>query len=153
PDVRENVVRLAEARLPRSPELLDRVLALANDPAVRVRFQVAFTLGEVHDSRTATALTAIAKRAAADPWVRAAVLSSAAESCDRMLVEILKDERFSGDEAGAELTRQLAAVVGARNRPAEVGRVLAAVAQTPSSVVGRSLRQRIVAGLGEGLKR
>jgi putative membrane-bound dehydrogenase-like protein len=141
--VREHGVRLAEARLAQSPRLFDRVLALAQDPDERVRFQVAFTLGEVKDPRAAVALTALARRDAADPWVRAAVLSSAAESCDRLLVGLL-DEQPS---PGPELTRQLAAVVGARDRPPEVNRVLAAVAEKSAG------RASVVAGLGDGLKR
>ncbi|HEX8202254.1 MAG TPA: hypothetical protein VF590_17385 [Isosphaeraceae bacterium] len=49
--VREHAVLLAEPRLDRAPRLCDRVLGRAGDPAARVRFQVAFTLGEVADPR------------------------------------------------------------------------------------------------------
>jgi len=44
PGLREHAVRLAESRLNQSPALLDKVLSLASDPDVRVRFQVALTL-------------------------------------------------------------------------------------------------------------
>src|SRR5262249_18452501 len=45
--VEEHAVRLAEPRLARSAALRDRVLNTALGPSIRVRFQVAFTLGEV----------------------------------------------------------------------------------------------------------
>lgn len=147
--VREHGVRLAEERLAKAPELLSRVLALANDPEMRVRFQVAFSLGEVHDARVAGALTAIAKRDADNSWMRAAVLSSAAESCGPLLIEVMKDEPFAAGAPGLELIQQLAAVVGARNRPAEVNDVLAAA----SSGAQRSVQYRVSSGLGDGLKR
>ena len=54
--MREHAVRLAESRLAKSAELTDKVLALADDPASRVRMQVAFTLGEVKDGRAIDAL-------------------------------------------------------------------------------------------------
>ena len=47
PRVREAVIRLAEGRLEREPVLLDKTLALADDPDPMVRFQLAFSLGEV----------------------------------------------------------------------------------------------------------
>lgn len=151
--VREQAVRLSEPQLARSRQILDCIVVLANDQDKRVRFQVAFTLGEVHDPRATIALTRIAKRDADDPWMRAAVLSSAAESCDRMLVELLKDDGFISRASGSELTKQLAAVVGARNRPEEVTRVLTAVAGKQASSEVLSLQFGVVAGLGDGLKR
>ena len=77
PGVREHAVRLAEPRLDRAGPLRDRVLALADAPEARVRFQVAFTLGEVDDPAAIDALARIARRDAGDPWIRTAVLSSA----------------------------------------------------------------------------
>ena len=44
--VREQALRLADARLSSSPGLRSAVARLADDPAPRVRFQLAFTLGE-----------------------------------------------------------------------------------------------------------
>src|SRR5262249_42758301 len=70
-------VVIAEQFLTNSPALAEKVLALANDAAVTVRFQVAFTLGQLEDPRATERLAAIARRDAADRWLRAAVLSSA----------------------------------------------------------------------------
>src|SRR5262249_51795487 len=78
--VRENAVKLAEQRaagiLPAvrtNSLLLDALLKLASDPDACVRFQLAFTLGEITGPRAADALALIAKRDSADPWIRTAV--------------------------------------------------------------------------------
>ena len=68
PRVREAAIRLAEARLEREPALLDKTLALAGDPDPMVRFQLAFSLGEVkNDPRAMAALASIAGKDAANP--------------------------------------------------------------------------------------
>jgi len=148
PGVREHAVRLAEPRLKWSAALLDKVLAVANDTDARVRFQVAFTLGESTDARAATVLAELARRHAGDVWMRTAVLSSVSDSADRVLVSLLQDSTFSKGP-GAAIVGQLATVVGARNRPTEVGRVLDAIAANASADV----RQRLVLDLGSGLRR
>src|SRR5207244_6073584 len=99
--VRENAVKLAEERaagvspaVPASVPLLDALLKLASDSDARVRFQLAFTLGEITDPRAADALATIARRDAADPWIRTALLSSVANTSDQLLTRLLADASF-----------------------------------------------------------
>jgi putative heme-binding domain-containing protein len=127
---------------------LDNVLTLADDPDARVRFQVAFTLGETRDPRAVAALSGLARHAG-DVWMRTAVLSSIAESADGTLVTLLRDKTFAAGGAGAGMVEQLATVVGVRNRPAEVARVLDAIAANADA----GLRPRLVLDLGGGLRR
>ncbi len=70
PAVRRHAIRLSEPNL-------TACTALANDPDFTVRYQLALSLGEWDDPRAAVALGTVAKTAPADPWMRAAVLSSA----------------------------------------------------------------------------
>src|ERR1051326_8091052 len=46
PAVREQAVRLCEPRLQQSKELAEGLTALVRDPSVRVRYQLAFSLGQ-----------------------------------------------------------------------------------------------------------
>src|SRR5262249_27373920 len=69
PEVREHAIRLAEPRLASAPALRAQVVRLAEDPAVRVRFQAALTLGAIDPSESAPALATIARRDAGDPWM------------------------------------------------------------------------------------
>ena len=76
PGVRENALRLAETRV--TPEVEAAALALADDPDSKVRFQLAFTLGEFPASeKTAAGLAKILEADASNPLMVAAVLSSA----------------------------------------------------------------------------
>ncbi|MEW6305163.1 MAG: PVC-type heme-binding CxxCH protein [Verrucomicrobiota bacterium] len=151
PGVREHAVRLAEPRLKQSPKLLDAVLRLAGDADQRVRFQVAFTLGEVSDPRATQALSVVARRDAADHWMRTAVLSSATESADELLQDALADRAFVSSAPAQELARQLAMVVGARAKPAEIQPVLNALAADDQ--FPRALQSSIVMGVADGLRR
>ena len=149
--VREHAVQLAEPRLNDSAELLEKVLGLAGDKNPRVRLQVAFTVGEVKDRRAISALAEIAKQDAGDRWIRAAVLSSSAESADRLLMELVKNRAFVEKEEGAGLVSQLAHVVGARNRPGEAKLVLNAAASQATQTPNPWVQEMVVTGLAEGL--
>jgi putative membrane-bound dehydrogenase-like protein len=143
--VRENALRLAEGR----PALLPSVLALANDPDPRVRFQLAFTLGELSDPRALDALAAIAKRDAAEPWIRTAVLSSTGDTSHHLLARLLADKEFAANPLARTLSRELAQVVGARNRPDEMRAALKPINRPDDE---KNLFMEVVLGLGEGLK-
>src|SRR6185295_17170255 len=58
------------------PGVLSGLERLAGDSDPRVRFQAAFSLGAEKLERRAKPLEAIALHDAADPWTRAAVLTS-----------------------------------------------------------------------------
>jgi len=150
PGVREHAVRLSEPRMSQAPALLDRVLALAADPEPRVRFQVAFTLGETADPRAVAALAKIATRDANDSWTRTAVLSSTTLRADRVLVALLKNSEFLTQPAAQTWLDQLAMIVGARNDRAEIDRLLDAAAAAER---GSPAQRSVVLGLGAGLQR
>src|SRR5262249_29641169 len=54
---------------------------------------------------------------------------------------------------GLPFARQLAVVVGARNKPEEVDRVVTALAALPASTTSRVIQTNALLGLGDGLKR
>lgn len=147
--VREHAVRLAEPRLKSSPKLLGRVLQLADDESERVRFQVAFTLGEVNDSRASDALLHIARQDAGDIWIRTAVLSSVGASSHVFLARLLKDKELSSSQGGLALLRQLATVVGARRGAGAMKALLAALDRTEALPLAAEIT--VAVGLGEGL--
>lgn len=150
PVVREHAVRLAEPRLGKTLALLDRVLELSRDDSPRVRFQVAFTLGETPDARAVDALAAIAQQDIGDRWTQAAVLSSCAERADRLLVALCSCNQFVARTEALSWLEPLSLIVGARNRREEIERVLSA---TATQAPGSSAQWSIVLGLGDGLQR
>jgi putative membrane-bound dehydrogenase-like protein len=149
PNVREHAVLLAEPLLARSQPLGDRVERLAEDPSARVRFQAAFTLGELAGERSLRGLAAIARRDASDPWVRTAILSSASTDPAGLFELLWRDRDWAKSAGGITLLRALAFLIGVRGELRDAGRVLEAVAEVEAW--GGSCE--LVVGLGEGLAR
>lgn len=149
PHLREHAIALAEPMLGASVELRRPVLALAADPSPRVRFQLAFTLGEMTGDGVVQALATIARRDAGDPWIRTAVLSSAAADPAGLFERLHLAPTFAASAEGSSLLRSLALVVGARGKDDEVGRVLAALSKAGE----QDAATEIALGLCDGLSR
>lgn len=149
-ELRRHGVLLSESKLATSPSLRKRVAELADDDAAVVRFQVAFTLGELPADRDAfSALSRIAARDCGDPWMRIAVLSAVRpESADELIEHVASRSRAE-DRAGAlELVRELALLRGAGLRPVEP------LTERVDHIGGAARREFIyanLAGLGRGL--
>ena len=149
--VREHAIRLAESRLS-SPKVLQKVVSLTDDPETRVRFQLAFSLGETDSPAASEALVKLIGHDAADPWMRVAILSSLAKGADAVLARLVSAPTLDPAPPQRAIRRQLAVCVGARKDPAEVGRVLTALAKA-ASADNRPVLLSALAGLNEGLKR
>ena len=150
--VREQAVELAEALLPDSTALQRRIIALADDPDTRVRFRVAFALGASDTEASTDALLRIVRRDAGDPWMRAAVLASAADRSGVMLATLTSDAPFRSREGAVDLLGALSQIAGARNDPKEVSQVLATLA-APALAGDPGLQSTLLRQLADGLTR
>jgi putative membrane-bound dehydrogenase-like protein len=129
PVVRAQAIRLAEryARSDNAAEWESGVLkATIDDEDMRVRFQLALSLGEWHDRQAGTALGRLALKDIADPWMRAAILSSATHQSAEILKTIL--EARPATPAGSEMISQLIATAVGENNSKEVAEVLDLIA-------------------------
>ncbi|HIN95672.1 MAG TPA: c-type cytochrome, partial [Planctomycetes bacterium] len=149
--VREHAVLAAEPRLRDAADssathqqLVTSVLAMAGDKTMRVRFQLAMTLGEIRDKRTTIRLAEIIERDVADPWMRTAVLSSSVERAADLLVRLLANGRLVGQVAGDELLKELAFTAGAERTSVELREVVSAVARLSNQQHGRRLQSGLV---------
>ncbi len=75
PGIRENALRIAERHA--APSLIAAAAKLVDDPDTKVRLQLAFTLGEWKGESAGEALGRLALANHAEPFIVAAVLSSA----------------------------------------------------------------------------
>src|SRR5438876_2745141 len=119
--VREHAVRLFEGFLQHgvpSRELWRKLCACASDPVEGVRYQLAFSLGEIRHPERLDVLAQIARSDAAEPMVRAAVLSSLPEGAGEMFSLLASEKDVPTTNGRPELSRELAAVVGAATQPA-----------------------------------
>ncbi len=146
--VREHALRLSE-RFLSSAKIWSRVAALADDPAINVRYQLAFTLGLVSRPDKTRALLAIVRRDMEHEWSRAAVLNALTAGVGDVFAAISDAEQRRESAAGSAFLRQLAALVGARNDRAEVARVVAFIEGTART----SLAFALARSLSDGLSR
>jgi putative membrane-bound dehydrogenase-like protein len=150
--VREQALRLTEERLAGSAGLRKAVASLADDPSPRVRFQLAFTLGEANAPELVAALAQVARRDAADPWTQMAVLSSSGQVAPALLEVLTRDSEFTRHAAGPslQLLTRLAALVGSKPRDADLARALNLLA--PRGPAAQVWQMAILDGLGQGLR-
>jgi putative membrane-bound dehydrogenase-like protein len=146
--VRENAVRLAEARVGASQDLLSHVLRLADDPDDRVRFRVALTLGETEDPRAIDALASIARRDGAQQWMRAAILSSVRERSNEFLRAFVASPP-SSRTVRAAVMQDLGQLFGAGQTPE---RCLDLILQIADPNAEFSWQPAALSGIAQGLK-
>ncbi|MBI2947363.1 MAG: c-type cytochrome [Verrucomicrobia bacterium] len=136
PAVREHAIRLCEC-LPLFPNSENRrsiggpttriqalenaLLKRVNDPSLRVRYQLAFTLGQWKQPRAGNALAALALRDWADAQIQMAILSSASEHVETMLTTVLQQ---SNPETHASLIEKLLDLATRLDRQEILARVL-----------------------------
>jgi putative membrane-bound dehydrogenase-like protein len=128
PGVREHAARLAEKFAKTSAPIRERLLALADDAELRVRYQTAFSLGEMPNSpERNAALVKIEKRDLADGYVRSAVLSSLAEGAGEVVRLLAADPTFLDAKEGREMLASLATQIGKQQKPADISGTLEAL--------------------------
>ncbi len=147
--VRENAIVLAEPRLSSSPALVERLLKLEKDTDSRVQFQLLCTLGGIPSPASRAVQDRLLAQNIEDPWMQIAALSA---SSDRAPQLFQTAGAFTAKESDARATffRHVAAVIGARQNPAEIHRLLETLvrASKPDSSWWRAAT---LDGLSQGL--
>jgi putative membrane-bound dehydrogenase-like protein len=150
PRVREQAIRLAEARLKHAPALVEKLLACSDDPDAMVRFQLAFSLGEVNDDpRAIAALASIAARDVKSTWTRTAVLSSLAGRPAALLDALSEQTGFLKATAGQPWLDELAFLVGRGRKPDQAQELLV---RLKAAGLGSASLMRAALALGRGLR-
>ena len=129
--VREHAVRMAEE----FPELLPRLVEMTAGADPRVGFQLALSLGRFQGEAVTRALSLLTLHQNLTPGFRAAILSSGAGSSPDLVEHLLNLDFFgAADQKQREdFLEELAAVVGARQRPTEIRRILKLLFRSPGS--------------------
>jgi len=149
-DVRAHAVLVAESLLDKHPQIVNWIAARANDPSDRVRFQVAFTLGETKSDDALRGLAALARNPKNDANIRAALMTSIGSSSGDLAVELLRDETFRGQRSGMALLAELARVTGSNPDLVQSRKLLGAVVDLAKQP---SLQRSLLSAMGEGLER
>jgi putative membrane-bound dehydrogenase-like protein len=163
PELRRHAIRLSEPflsksakspgnTLPRASQvaaneahpahLAAALLQLVNDPDPTVRYQLALSLGEWADPRAGETLGRLAQVGLEDPWMRAAVLSSARRFPAAILLNVLGASPDS--PARKEMINQVLATAVGSDDPEALGLAMTAIA--PAG--GKSVESWQLAALG-----
>ncbi|MSU57035.1 MAG: c-type cytochrome [Pedosphaera sp.] len=105
--------------------LTTALLALADDPELTVRYQLALSLGEWNDPRAGEALAKLATRDMGDAWMRAAIISSAIHHSAGILKAVLAANPNSAGRS--ELISQLIATAAGEGNPEALEKITALV--------------------------
>jgi hypothetical protein len=106
PIVREHAIRISESLLASAAtrdEILEVLIKLVDDSAVRVRYQLAFSLGQSDNPRAGEALVKLALKDSDNPDIQTAVMTSAPRHLGTMLAALLEHAtraRATGSFAG-----------------------------------------------------
>jgi len=145
PEVRIQALRLSERLLDRSEALRLKLAGMVGDGDLRVRYQLAFSLGEVDTASARAALAQLVKTDGTDTWVRLAVLSSLGRGGGEVFGRLLADKAFRATKPGQAVLVALASQIGAADQSGDVAAVIGGVAGLPAAEKG--LGQAVVAGL------
>lgn len=129
PNVRIHAIRLSETRVNRSQALQWKLLELTEDHDLRVRYQLAFSLGELTSSpQRNESLSQLALHDGANEWVRLALLSSVSDGAGELFQILSQQKRFRDSEAGHQFLIALTSQIGAANRQQEMSLLLDSLA-------------------------
>lgn len=146
--VRRYALELSEPLLANNAELLERALALAEDPSPRVRMQVAFTLGESSGPRRNRTLADLAIRDVDQPYILMAVQSSLHEGAAEVLIHLLNNEQFNAHAEGRAMIQRIADQVARQGKASDIAQVVDWVVRDASQHE-QSLTTFLVAALSE----
>ncbi len=150
--VRRHAVQLAEEFV-QSSLVRTALRKLVKDDDLMVRYQVAFTLGELAPHDRIAALAALARRDSEHFWMRVALQSSLAEGAGEVLADLLTDPEYRRTGPGGEFLQALARQIGARNRQPDIVRVDAAIQQLAGQPSDRNIAQSVAIAAVEGMTR
>ena len=149
--LREHAVRLSEPFLRRrskdDDELLKAVLGRVHDSSARVRYQLAFSLGESGAPEAGRALAEIARNDWRDPHLRLAVMSSATNHLNEMVNALMHDQ-----ERPEGLVEQLLSLALALHNNVALKQLVSAVVQ-PKNDQFEPWQFDALAGLLDALER
>jgi putative membrane-bound dehydrogenase-like protein len=127
PGIREHGVRLSEriiAAQGLSETLWRHVKARSDDPSPRVRYQLAFTLGEIQHPERIDVLVQLIKKDIQESWIHVAALTSMKDGAGEVFSRLIAGSELEDSPSGLTFLGDLVRMIGHRNRGRELLSVL-----------------------------
>jgi len=150
PIVRAHALRLAESFVSTSPSLVARMAAMTSDSDLRVRYQLAFSLGAARGRRRNEALATLTLQDGKDRWMRLAVASSLFQGVGDVFSRLGADSDFRSSNHGRQFLVTLAGQIGTANRADEIAVVIRSLQQLEENE--KALGQQLVEALASSQK-
>lgn len=144
-DVRIQALKLAEQVAGSSGPVRLKMAELADDDDMRVRYQLAFSLGAIDGPQRPQIATGLLLREGQNSWLRLAVFSSLSEGAGEVFRRLATDEKWRKSAAGPVVLKDLATLIGAAGRRDDLAAVLAVFGQLPADE--QNLQQELVRSL------
>ena len=151
--VRCQALLLSETRFKNadvSSALLSQLGSMGNDSSPAVRYQLAFTLGELQRADAAPVLAQLVVRDAYEPWVQNAGLDSALSAAGPLFTSLAGNASFNSDPSGFEFLRQLATMIGVSGHQDAVSQAATFIAR---GTLSSPQAYELLYDLGDGLYR
>ena len=146
PLVRASALRLSESLLSDSPLLTAKLATMTGDEDLRVRNQLAYSLGAASGREATAALVKLSETDGADSWMRLAIQTSLHSSAGVAFGTLARNEEFRKASHGQTLLKALSEQIGLVNRQNEIAVVLRSVQTLPAEEkpLAESLVQALV---------
>lgn len=107
-----------------SPQIFHWLVLAAQDPSEWVRYQLAFTLGEISNNEKPSLLAGILYGDQGNLWIQTAVLSSLSDGGASLFVQLASDPAFRASAYGPDFLKKVLNLVGVEDQPGDVSTVL-----------------------------
>ena len=124
PLVRTHALRLADRRVAGSVAIAAQLMQMVEDEDLRVRYQLAFSLGGARGPQRNRALASLAKRDGSDSWLQLAILSSLYDGAGPVFAMLGEDPSFRQTGHGRDLLLKLSRQIASSGRTDELSSVL-----------------------------
>ena len=146
PLVRAHALKLSESFVVESPLLVARFSQMTGDEDLRIRNQLAWSLGAASGREATAALVKLAETDGADSWMRLAIQTSLHTGAGPAFASLSGNEEFRKTSHGQTLLKSLAEQIGVANRQNEIAVVLRSLQSLPETEkpLAESLVQALV---------
>jgi putative membrane-bound dehydrogenase-like protein len=144
----EHALRLSEPYF--GHDQVKRESDLVKRPELRVRYQLAFTVGVQRPLKESNeTLIQLAERDGQDPWMRLAILTSAGERAGTVFSLMLTNQKLRQTGHGKVLLGALASQIGAANRADGLAELVKAIDEMPAdeAALGKDLMKQLMTKL------
>jgi len=120
----------------RYPASRERLFHLANDGDIRVRYQVAFSLGELDGPLQAETIARLVVQDGTDQWMRLALLSSTLNTAGDVFLRLAANKNSRSKSHVSRFLTTLAQQIGRAGQSRQIGSVLKSLDQISDSEAG-----------------